>query len=77
MPTNFRLCDERLSQAAEAKGDRTSYAIAKRTGLAQSTINRLRQGLARPTTGSLLVLATTYGVTVEDLIEHEAMEASV
>jgi transcriptional regulator with XRE-family HTH domain len=70
MSTSYRLCATRLEQAAEAKGDRTSYAIAKRTGLAQSTVNRLRQGLVRPATSSLLALSAAYGLSVEDLIEQ-------
>ncbi|NUL03568.1 helix-turn-helix transcriptional regulator [Streptomyces lunaelactis] len=66
---DFRLCRDRLAQAAAAKGDLTGYAIAKRTGLNQTTISRLRRGIAKPAASSLLVLAATYGVTVEDLIE--------
>lgn len=71
MSTTYRLRAERLREAAAKLGDHTSYAIAKRTGLAQSTIGRLRQGVVRPTTGSLIVLANAYGLTVDDLVEHE------
>jgi transcriptional regulator with XRE-family HTH domain len=70
MPT-YRLQADRLRQVAAERGDLTSYAIAKRTGLSQDTIGRLRKGKARPSARSLLVLAKTYGLTVEDLVEVE------
>ena len=65
----YRLHADRLTEAAETKGDRSSYAIAKRTGLSQDTIGRLRKGHAEPTVGSLMILAQTYGVPVEELVE--------
>lgn len=69
MPT-YRLCSDRLRKAAAAKGDLSSYAISKRTGLAESTLSRLRRGLVAPATGSLLTLAAAYGLTVDDLVER-------
>jgi transcriptional regulator with XRE-family HTH domain len=71
MPT-YRLQADRLRQAAAERGDHTSYAIAKRTGLSQTTIGRLRKGTAKPSSTSLLVLARTYGVPVEELVESAA-----
>lgn len=68
MPT-YRLRSERLREAAAEKGDHSSYAVAKRTGLAESTLSRLHRGLAKPATGSLLILAATYGLAMEDLVE--------
>lgn len=73
MPT-YRLCSDRLREAAAAKGDDSSYAIAKRTGLAESTLSRLRRGKSQPTTGSLLILAAAYGLTVDDLVEYDTTE---
>lgn len=75
MPT-YRLCADRLREAAAAKGDASSYAIAKRTGLAESTLSRLNRGKSRPTTGSLLILAAAYDLTVDELVEHASAEAS-
>lgn len=69
--STYRLRGTLLAEAAAARGDHSNYAIAKRTGLNQTTISRLRRGLAKPATSSLLVLATTYGVTIEDLLERE------
>lgn len=67
--SSYRLRSERLREAAAEKGDHSSYAVAKRTGLAESTLSRLHRGLAKPATGSLLILATTYGLSMEDLVE--------
>ncbi|MET8481308.1 helix-turn-helix transcriptional regulator [Streptomyces clavifer] len=70
--TRYRLHGERLAEAAAAKGDMSSYAIAKRTGLNQTTLSRLRRGIAQPATSTLLTLATEYGLSVEDLLDHQA-----
>ncbi|MER8197037.1 helix-turn-helix transcriptional regulator [Streptomyces microflavus] len=69
MPT-YRLSGERLARAAAVKGDLSGYAIAKRTGLNQTTLSRLRRGMARPATKTLLTLSATYGISVDELIEH-------
>lgn len=69
MPT-YRLSGERLARAAAIKGDLSGYAIAKRTGLNQTTLSRLRRGMARPATKTLLTLSATYGISVDELIEH-------
>lgn len=68
---SYRLSSDRLGEAAASKGDMTSYAIAKRTGVAESTLSRLRRGVARPATETLLTLASAYGVAVEDLVDVE------
>ncbi|MFJ3083878.1 helix-turn-helix domain-containing protein [Streptomyces halstedii] len=70
--SRYRLRGERLAEAAAAKGDMSSYAIAKRTGLNQTTLSRLRRGIAQPATSTLLTLASEYGLSVEDLIEDQA-----
>ncbi|MET9506885.1 helix-turn-helix transcriptional regulator [Streptomyces flavidovirens] len=66
---SYRLCGARLAQAAAAKGDLSSYAIAKRTGLNQTTLSRNRRGMVQPAAKTLLILATAYGLSVDDLIE--------
>ncbi|MFF3060897.1 helix-turn-helix domain-containing protein [Streptomyces sp. NPDC057909] len=67
--TRYHLRSERLRTAAAAKGDLSGYAISKRTGLAESTLSRLRRGLASPTTASLMALARAYDVPIDDLVE--------
>ncbi|WP_329471717.1 helix-turn-helix domain-containing protein [Streptomyces sp. NBC_01723] len=73
--SDYRLQVERLRSAAAAQGDHSSYAISKRTGVAQSTLSRLRRGIAQPATATLLVLAAAYGVSVDELIERENDDA--
>ncbi|MEU9793792.1 helix-turn-helix transcriptional regulator [Streptomyces sparsogenes] len=68
----YRLRSARLQEAAAAKGDHSSYAIAKRTGVAESTLSRLRRGMAQPATQTLLTLAAAYGLAVEELVDREA-----
>lgn len=68
--SHYRLRVERLRSAAAARGDLTSYAISKRTGVAQSTLSRLRRGIAKPAADTLLVLSTVYGVSIDELIDR-------
>jgi transcriptional regulator with XRE-family HTH domain len=68
---HYRLRTERLRSAAAAKGDLTSYAIWKRTGVAQSTLSRICRGIAKPAADTLLVLSNTYGLSVDELIDRE------
>lgn len=74
----YRLRTEQLKRAAAAKGDLSNYAIAKRTGLAESTLSRLNRGLASPTTASLMTLASAYDLSIDDLVEPQlpAQEAA-
>lgn len=74
--SEYRLHVERLRSAAAARGDHTSYAIFKRTGIAQSTLSRLRRGIARPAAETLLVLSSAYGLSVDELIERHAPSSS-
>jgi transcriptional regulator with XRE-family HTH domain len=69
---HYRLRTERLRSAAAAKGDLTSYAIWKRTGVAQSTLSRICRGIAKPAAETLLVLSNTYGLSIDELIDRDA-----
>ncbi|MFF2650358.1 helix-turn-helix domain-containing protein [Streptomyces sp. NPDC058045] len=68
---SFFLRSDRLMEAAATRGDHTSYAIWKRTGVAQSTLSRLRRGIAKPAADTLLTLATAYELSVDDLIDRD------
>lgn len=70
--SSYRLRNRRLQEAAAAQGDHTNYAIAKRTGLNQTTLSRVCRGLVKPAAETLLTLATTYGLSVDELIDREA-----
>ncbi|MCX4578150.1 helix-turn-helix transcriptional regulator [Streptomyces sp. NBC_01571] len=69
---NYRLRSGLLLETASAQGDRSCYAIAKRTGISESTLSRLRRGVAKPASETLLVLSQAYGLSIDDLIEHSA-----
>lgn len=64
-----------LLRIAATRGDRTRYAIAKRCGLAQSTVLRLFAGQSAPTMTTLNRIATTYDVSVTDLLTDDVSQA--
>lgn len=68
----YQLCVARLDEAAEAHGDHSGYAIAKRSGLAESTVSRLRRGLARPAMSTVMALSKAYDVAPDQLLNEEA-----
>lgn len=67
----YRLRIDALLDAAANQGDRTGYAIARRTGIAESSIYRLIRGEAQPDLISALRLGEAYGITVEELMQRE------
>lgn len=66
----FRLCIGRLLDAASRLGDTTGYAIAQRTGIAESSVYRYLAGAAQPDLNSMLRISAAYDVRVEDLMER-------
>ncbi|WP_432170946.1 helix-turn-helix domain-containing protein [Streptomyces sp. 1222.5] len=72
--SSYRLCSERLQEAAAARGDHSNYAIAKRTGLNQTTLSRICRGVAKPATETLLTLAAAYGLSIDELIDRGVEE---
>ncbi|MBW8701850.1 hypothetical protein MBT84_19780 [Streptomyces sp. MBT84] len=68
--SSYRLRSSRLQEAAAARGDHSNYAIAKRTGLNQTTLSRISRGVAKPATATLLVLSAAYGLSVDELIDR-------
>ncbi|GGV13872.1 helix-turn-helix domain-containing protein [Streptomyces spectabilis] len=74
--SSYQLRSDSLLKAASARGDRSCYAISKRTGIAESTLSRLRRGVARPATETLLILAAAYGLSIDDLIDQGADDQS-
>jgi transcriptional regulator with XRE-family HTH domain len=70
----FRLNVTRLRDIAAKHGDKTPYAIAKRTGVSISSAYRYIDGSAQPDLNSALRLAQAYDLdirTVMDLVEDE------
>jgi DNA-binding phage protein len=64
----YRLDIAKLREAAAAKGDGSGYAIARSTGIAESSIYRLLNGEAQPDLITALRLAETYEISVERLM---------
>ncbi|MGC4946227.1 helix-turn-helix domain-containing protein [Streptomyces sp. DT224] len=73
----YRLRIGRLRQIANEHGDRTRAAIARRTGIAESSIYRYIDGTSQPDLNSALRIAAAYGTTVEDLMEPAVDAESV
>jgi len=67
----YRLRISTLIGAAASKGDKTGYAIARRTGIAESSIYRLLNGEAQPDLISALRLGEAYDIRVEELMQRE------
>lgn len=70
--SSYRLRSARLHEVAAARGDHSNYAIAKRTGLNQTTLSRICRGVAAPATKTLLTLAATYDLSLDELVERQA-----
>ncbi|MFI8278569.1 helix-turn-helix domain-containing protein [Streptomyces sp. NPDC085929] len=68
----YRLHIERLKAAANNQGDTTGYAIAKRTGLAESHVSKLLNRRSKPLVETLIILKRAYGGTVDHYIEEIA-----
>jgi DNA-binding phage protein len=66
----FRLRTDLLLEAAGVRGDTTGYAIAQRTGIAESSVYRYLQGSAQPDLISMLRVWLAYDVHIEDLMEQ-------
>jgi transcriptional regulator with XRE-family HTH domain len=73
----YRLNVTRLRDIAKQHGDRSAYAIAKRTGVNVSSAYRIHSGETQPDLISALRIADAYDVdirTLMDRIEDEATD---
>jgi DNA-binding phage protein len=57
-----------LLSVASAQGDNNLSRISVRTGLARSVLTRAAKGENRPSMQTVRRLATTYGVSIDDLV---------
>ncbi|MZF56885.1 helix-turn-helix domain-containing protein [Streptomyces sp. SID5594] len=71
----YRLRVNRLREIAAQHGDTSPAAIARRTGIAESSVYRILSGASQPDLNSALRLANAYEITVEELMEPMAVEA--
>lgn len=65
----YRLRIHRLREIAAQHGDTKRPEIARRTGIALSSVYRYVDGSAQPDLNSALRIASAYGVPVESLME--------
>jgi transcriptional regulator with XRE-family HTH domain len=72
----FRLDVPELLKAIKARGDRNQAAIARRTGIAESSVSRILRGEAQPDLNSAMRLAETYDIDLRGVIKRVPLEAA-
>ncbi|MBK3524879.1 MULTISPECIES: helix-turn-helix domain-containing protein [Streptomyces] len=65
----YRLNVAKLRAVAAQHGDKTPYAIAKRTGVSISSVYRYVDGTAQPDLNSALRLSTAYDQDIRTLMD--------
>ncbi|MCX5209704.1 hypothetical protein OG689_10460 [Kitasatospora sp. NBC_00240] len=70
-----RLNVQNLFDAAAEAGDETAYSIAKRTGLAQSTMHRLTKGKCQPCAATQDLFLDTYSIPFDKLMTADRAAA--
>lgn len=76
----YRLNVTRLREITKRHGDKTAYAVAKRSGISVSSAYRILGEQAQPDLNSALLIAQAYDLdirTVMDLVEDEEEPAGV
>ncbi|MEU2062863.1 helix-turn-helix transcriptional regulator [Streptomyces sp. NPDC013455] len=66
----YRLNVSRLQDIAATHGDKTTYAIAKRTGVSISSAYRYVDGSAQPDLISALRIAEAYDLDIRTLMDR-------
>jgi transcriptional regulator with XRE-family HTH domain len=72
----FRLDIPKLLEAAKRHGDKHNAAIARRTGIAESSVSRILRGEAQPDLNSAMRFAEQYGIDLRDVIKRVPIEAT-
>ena len=73
----FRLDVSKLLEAAKAHGDTSQAAIARRTGIAESSVSRIIRGEAQPDLNSAMRFAEQYDIDLRGVIKRVPVEAGV
>jgi transcriptional regulator with XRE-family HTH domain len=66
----FRLDAAKLLKAAQAHGDHSQAAIARRTGIAESSVSRILRGEAQPDLNSAMRFAEQYDLDLRGVIKR-------
>jgi transcriptional regulator with XRE-family HTH domain len=72
----FRLDVPKLLEAAKAHGDNTQAQIARRTGIAESSVSRYLRGEAQPDLNSAMRLAEQYNLDLRGVIKRVPIQAA-
>lgn len=67
---SIRLDERKLRAIAAESGDLTGYAIARRTGLSETTLSRALNGKTSPQYQTLVRLARAYKVHVDEIVRE-------
>jgi len=71
----YSLNVTKLREAARKVGDKSGYAIQKRTGINDSTVYRILRGAAQPDLITALRLSEVYDVDLRNLMEPVRADA--
>lgn len=72
----FRLDVAELLKAVQARGDSTQAAIARRTGIAESSVSRILRGEAQPDLNSAMRFAEAYDLDLRNHMKRVPIEAA-
>lgn len=72
----FRLDVPKLLEAAALKGDTRNAEIARRTGIAESSVSRYLRAEAQPDLNCAMRLAETYDLDLRTVIKRVPIEVA-
>lgn len=72
----YRLNVGKLLNATSGAGDSTGYAIARRSGISESSMYRYLNGEAQPDLNSAMRLIEAYDLDIRTLMERVQVEAA-
>lgn len=72
----FRLDVPKLLEITAARGDSSGYAIARRTGIPESSAYRYLSGETQPDLNSAMRIAETYNVDLRAVIKRVPIEVA-
>ncbi|MET7458475.1 helix-turn-helix transcriptional regulator [Streptomyces sp. NPDC005574] len=72
----FRLDVPELLKAIKAHGDHHNAAIARRTGIAESSVSRILRGEAQPDLNSAMRLAEQYDLDLRGVIKRVPVQVA-
>lgn len=72
----FRLDVPKLLEAAALKGDTRNAEIARRTGIAESSVSRILRGEAQPDLNSAMRFAEAYDFDLRTKIKRVPIQAA-